>query len=49
MLLFFNIFSLSLSLQDLSNINEPELIICIGMSDTLAGFSPWHTRLSEIM
>lgn len=28
---------------------EPELIISIGDQDTLAGFSPWHIRLSEIM
>jgi dehydrodolichyl diphosphate syntase complex subunit NUS1 len=28
---------------------EPELILNIGTYDTLAGFSPWHCRLSEII
>lgn len=28
---------------------EPELVVAIGEQDTLAGLSPWHIRLSEIM
>lgn len=35
--------------KELNNLQEPELIVIIGDQDTLAGFSPWHTRLSEIM
>ncbi len=28
---------------------EPQMILSIGNEDTLACFSPWHVRLSEIM
>lgn len=31
------------------DLSEPQMIINIGRNDTLAGFSPWHSRLSEIM
>ncbi len=34
---------------DIAHLSEPQLIVCVGMYDTLAGFSPWHIRLSEIM
>lgn len=34
---------------ELSKMSEPELVVSIGEQDTLAGFSPWHIRLSEIM
>lgn len=30
-------------------IKDPELLICIGPNDTLAGYSPWHLRLTEII
>lgn len=30
-------------------INDPELLICIGPNDTLAGYSPWNLRLTEII
>ena len=34
--------------KECSTLQEPELLISIGESDSLAGFSPWHIRLSEI-
>lgn len=36
-------------IKDISSFEEPELIISIGSSDTIAGYSPWHMRLTEII
>jgi undecaprenyl pyrophosphate synthase len=39
----------SLLKLDIFNLKEPDLIIFIGKIESLAGFSPWHLKSSEIL
>jgi len=43
------VYLIILFIFDLEILPEPQLVINIGANDSLAGFSPWHLRLSEIM